>query len=102
MDKKEIKLFTEERKMLIQFENQNMEYYVIFSFEENGDVYYLLTDREKLIIAKSQDNKLVEITDEKEIEIISEIVDEFANEHLVLDENGNDFLARFYEYGEIN
>ncbi|WP_412031417.1 DUF1292 domain-containing protein [Metamycoplasma buccale] len=96
MQRNKIELFTKEREIIVEVDNKKQVMYVIFTFEENGDHYFLLTDENELYIAKeTSENQLIIINDDDEIDIVTDVVYQFNSENLVLDKEGNDFLAKF-------
>ncbi|AWX69710.1 hypothetical protein [[Mycoplasma] anseris] len=98
MEKQKFNLFVEERK--IQINNET--FYIILEFEENGDHYLIVTNKDVIISFKADPKNpenLLPIYDEeaKELEIIETIINDYYDHNLLLDEEGNDFLARFFE-----
>ncbi|QJG66593.1 hypothetical protein HGG64_02680 [Mycoplasma phocoeninasale] len=92
MLRKEINIFTDERKIIT---DDGDEIYVLFDLEENGDYYLILTDGEALFFVKENDGKITEVNDEGEIDILVNLLFEFSKDNLILDKDQKgDLLAK--------
>lgn len=99
-NRKKINIFVPEREVILE---NDLKLYVLFTFEENGDVYSILTDGEALYWFKEQNDDFLIIEDEGEIDILVDIVDNFAKEYYVLDRDGkSDLMKKLIGEDEIN
>lgn len=91
MEKKKVNIFTPEREIIL---DDNEKAYVIFQIEENGETYYSLTDSkgEALIFAKDVNGELIEVDDEGEIDILVDLLFEYAENNYVIDRDGKSNL----------
>ncbi|WP_027122732.1 hypothetical protein AB5V95_00615 [Metamycoplasma spumans] len=91
MEKKKINIFVPEREIIL---DDNEKLYVIFQIEENGETYFSLTDSkgEGLLFAKDVNGELTEVDDEGEIDILVDLLFEYAENNYVLDRDGKSDL----------
>ncbi|TPR54367.1 hypothetical protein [Metamycoplasma neophronis] len=92
MERKVVNIFTPEREIIV---DDNEKLYVLFQIEENGELYFCLTNGEALMFAKDVNGELSEVDDEGELDILVDLVAEYAENNLVLDRDGkSDLLAK--------
>ncbi|TPE57529.1 hypothetical protein FJO69_01175 [[Mycoplasma] falconis] len=89
MEKKIYKVFSPENEITL---NDGEKVYVLFDLYENGERFMVLVNDEAFIFVKEENGRLIEMTDEGEIDILIDLVEQFAEENFVLDRDNKSNL----------
>ncbi|MGX9339386.1 MULTISPECIES: hypothetical protein [unclassified Mycoplasma] len=88
-------IFSQEREIILE---NNVKMWVLFSIEENGEKYIFLTNKKGIFLFRqTKSHILEEVEDEGIVSILSDLLEEFANEFELVDENGESIEHILFE-----
>ncbi|MBN4089204.1 hypothetical protein OF364_02910 [Mycoplasma enhydrae] len=86
-----INIFSVEREVILE---DNTKLHVVFDVMENGEKYIILTDGEAFIFTKEINGRLEELEDAGEMDIILNLLADFFEENILVDQNGNSIMDK--------
>ncbi|AZZ65217.1 hypothetical protein DMC14_000095 [Metamycoplasma phocicerebrale] len=88
---KKLYIFSEDREIILE---DNSKAYVLFEIIENGEKFLVLTNGEAFIFTKEVNNRLEELEDSGEIEILLDLLSDFLDENILVDKDGNSIMDK--------